>query len=623
MNFLRSLARNLGLFFRHDIAALLGAVESRTAARADGYEKVTDERFTEVRALAADLEARTDGRFSEVDERLVAAEVAAAERFVAMGQQFDESALEVRRLIDELSGELGRRMDERLEANDRQIDERMGVIDRRVDARMESIEVSNDRRFEEMSRGLGERANGYEAAIDRRFDERSASLEAHLSRQFSDHSRAVDVRLDDRQVGTDHRIDNRFSAIEKRIDERFEMHERRTDLSLEHNRVDIVDRTDLLLQALEQRLDRQRRELRGLREALGAISGRVADQTTRGEGVESAEPERKLTLESPAAEPVEERPIEEQSPGEQIESFRHLAGKHGALVASGAIPRDPSLYQQILDWKKVAGEGIDQFTRDEKEIVDYILGFSGNPDEMAYIRQHLRRFIATMQRIPPPQKTTDRLLELGSLLHIAPAIRRFCGYQTVIGADFRESAERVIEETIVRADGGERVTIPLHNFNAEADPFPFPDKHFRTVLCCELIEHLQRDPMHMLWEINRVLEDAGYLLLTTPNIASARSIEGVLIGCTPYLMSQYNMETPIDQHHREYAPFEIGIALAAAGFRVLQLDTEDVWLRSNPAILRLLREVNLPTNLRGDNIFALATKVGPPVERHPQELYIG
>jgi hypothetical protein len=68
-------------------------------------------------------------------------------------------------------------------------------------------------------------------------------------------------------------------------------------------------------------------------------------------------------------------------------------------------------------------------------------------------------------------------------------------------------------------------------------------------------------------------------------------------------MSQYNMETPIDQHHREYAPFEIGIALAAAGFRVLQLDTEDVWLRSNPAILRLLREVNLPANLRGDNIF--------------------
>jgi hypothetical protein len=70
------------------------------------------------------------------------------------------------------------------------------------------------------------------------------------------------------------------------------------------------------------------------------------------------------------------------------------------------------------------------------------------------------------------------------------------------------------------------VTIPLYNFNAEADPFPSRQALSDGTLC-SLIEHLQRDPMHMLWEINRVLEDAGYLLLTTPNIASARLTEGL------------------------------------------------------------------------------------------------
>jgi hypothetical protein len=162
----------------------------------------------------------------------------------------------------------------------------------------------------------------------------------------------------------------------------------------------------------------------------------------------------------------------------------------------------------------------------------------------------------------------------------------------------------------------------LHNFNVERDPFPYPDAHFRVALCCELIEHLQSDPLHMLWECNRVLEDNGYLVLTTPNITSARAIEGLLVGCAPYLLSQYNVRVSADQHNREYAPYEVGVALAAAGFTVLELQTEDVWMRSNPAILDLLKQVQISTEMRGDNIFALARKTGAPIERYPKELYI-
>ena len=115
---------------------------------------------------------------------------------------------------------------------------------------------------------------------------------------------------------------------------------------------------------------------------------------------------------------------------------------------------------------------------------------------------------------------------------------------------------------------------------------------------------------------------AGWLLVTTPNIASCRAIEGLLVGCAPYLLAQYNVRETVDQHNREYAPYEIGVALAAAGFTVVELETEDVWSRSNPAILDLLRQVHIGTELRSDNIFALAQKTGAPVERYPQELYI-
>ncbi|HEX2487896.1 MAG TPA: hypothetical protein VHR27_00750 [Blastocatellia bacterium] len=57
----------------------------------------------------------------------------------------------------------------------------------------------------------------------------------------------------------------------------------------------------------------------------------------------------------------------------------------------------------------------------------------------------------------------------------------------------------------------------------------------------------------------------AHKLPTMPNIVSARSIEGLLVECAPYLRSQYNRKTPIDQHNREYAPYEVGVALPRRG----------------------------------------------------------
>lgn len=84
---------------------------------------------------------------------------------------------------------------------------------------------------------------------------------------------------------------------------------------------------------------------------------------------------------------------------------------------------DSTLYQRILDWKKKSRDGLNNFSADEQEVVDYILSFISDPAERDYTMQHMRRFIGTLQRIPPPQSSADRLLELGSLLHLAPAIK--------------------------------------------------------------------------------------------------------------------------------------------------------------------------------------------------------
>jgi hypothetical protein len=51
---------------------------------------------------------------------------------------------------------------------------------------------------------------------------------------------------------------------------------------------------------------------------------------------------------------------------------------------------------------------------------------------------------------------------------------------------------------VAKKNGAEARTFELCNFNIGRGPFPRPDDHFRAALRCEVIEHLQSDPMHLL-----------------------------------------------------------------------------------------------------------------------------
>lgn len=522
---------------------------------------------------------------------------------------------EITAQIGEAETRLNQRADHYEQAVDARIEERFGDVKVQVDERFDDLEKHSDERAGNYESSLDQRVDERLAAIELRIDERLAnsdsriedrltSTEKRIDERFEDRSRATDNRLDDRLAKLERHIDERFGVLDTRTDERMESHERKTDAMIRQFSNDIVERNDVMLQIFEQRLDQQRRDLKQLRE-----SGQM----------KSADAQAQTETDEDSAQETDES-------HSQLISFRKLANiaSHAQtkIKQSGEAP----LYHQILEWKKVAHEGMDNFTPDEKEVADYILSFVDDPKELHYVRQHLRRFVSTLQRIPPAQRNTDKLLELGSLSHIAPAIKKYCGYNEVHCADFWNSDEEVAQETVSQKtfQNGkpESHSFELRNFNVERDRFPYPDGHFHVVLCCELIEHLQSDPMHMLWECNRVLETDGWLLLTTPNIASCRAIEGLLVGCAPYLLAQYNVSETVDQHNREYAPYEIGVALSAAGFTVIELETEDVWSRSNPAILDLLKQIHIGTELRGDNIFALARKTGAPVERHPKELYI-
>lgn len=260
------------------------------------------------------------------------------------------------------------------------------------------------------------------------------------------------------------------------------------------------------------------------------------------------------------------------------------------------------------------------------ETKDYLLSFF--PDvkgtyRETYINNHLGRFIETL-RFLPNTNGGDKLLDLGSTEEAAILLRKFTRYELVLqnwAPAGGPTGTRLLRSKLT----GEEFQFTFLDFNVERDRFPFDDETFAVCLCCEVLEHLTMDPMFMLSEVSRVLKNGGKLVLTTPNIARLAGVLAILDGKNPNFHSCYTRPTGTNRHNREYSPKEVKLLLEKAGFTVLRLETKDTWSKPDEPyksrLRQLLRTLGKPVDLRGDNIFALAQKIGPVQERYPAEFY--
>ena len=247
-------------------------------------------------------------------------------------------------------------------------------------------------------------------------------------------------------------------------------------------------------------------------------------------------------------------------------------------------------------------------------------------DSRRYVEAHESRLAKTLEMIPPGEPS-DRILEMGAYLQITPALRSRLGYGEIRGCYYGKPGHTDHREKT--SSEGELFVCDIDHFDAEKDAFPYPDGHFSTVLCCEVIEHLFEDPMHLMFEANRVLKAGGHLLLTTPNVVALRAIDAVLQGYHPgfyhaYLPPARPGEETGARHNREYTPKEIRKLLENSGFEVVRLETGEFRDLPHPEygwVRHLLERYRLETNLRGDGIYALGRKTGPVKQRYPEWLY--
>lgn len=277
-------------------------------------------------------------------------------------------------------------------------------------------------------------------------------------------------------------------------------------------------------------------------------------------------------------------------------------------------------------WDKAAARYVEffkkmnTFRKAEKEIQLWTDASPGS-----YVDTHLTRLGRTIE-ITPPGTSQQRILEMGAYLHITPALQYQLGYGEVRGCYYGEAGKS--DHKKVTSSDGRIFECDVDLFDAERDHFPYADEWFDTVLCCELLEHLPSDPMHMMSEINRILKPGGHLVLTTPNIASLRAIHAILNGYHPGFFPAYLKPSALEKgdsrHNREYAAREAYLLLHYSGFEITLLETgpfKEEFLPDLLATENLLQKNSIDTTLGGDGIYIVGKKTEPVRERYPDWLY--
>lgn len=235
----------------------------------------------------------------------------------------------------------------------------------------------------------------------------------------------------------------------------------------------------------------------------------------------------------------------------------------------------------------------------------------------SYHQGHKRRMARTLQVIFD-SKPTGTLLEIGTSHLIPLALEMLFPDLEVFVTDFDLDKETIGDITI-SLNGFSKI-VHCARVNIENEPLPFTGDNFDFVLCSEVLEHMEVDPMYMLSELNRVTKQDGQLLLTTPNAVSTWSITKMLRGVEPYFYMQYRHDRSLYRHNYEYSIHSLMQVVRAAGFDG-HIWTEDCFEDPTYVDVNRLKAAGYTLNHLGDNLFTLANKKSGVVDRYPKAIY--
>jgi SAM-dependent methyltransferase len=217
------------------------------------------------------------------------------------------------------------------------------------------------------------------------------------------------------------------------------------------------------------------------------------------------------------------------------------------------------------------------------------------------------------------QKPTGKMLEMGTSGFIPMACKHLLPDLEIHGTHLDPSI--IGSANVELAVGRYKTSVHCYSVDLEYGMIPVKDKTFDIVLCCEVLEHMEIDPMFMLAEANRILKDDGILVLTTPNVVSSRGLTKMLSGVEPYFFMQYHKSREYHRHNYEYSAKSLRKILKAAGFDIT-VWTEDLFEDGLTNTVDALRKAGFTIEDVGDNLIAVGKKTSSVIDRYPSGFYV-
>ena len=221
-------------------------------------------------------------------------------------------------------------------------------------------------------------------------------------------------------------------------------------------------------------------------------------------------------------------------------------------------------YAQILD------DVVEQYRESPIDMLD----INDGDNEFIYLN-HLKssyiRTIADIDRFLAGDRTRKNILEVGSFLGPVSISLKKLGFN-VFATDIPEfyQSERL------RALYGKH-DIPFEGLNLRGATLPYESNSMDAVVMCEVLEHLNFNPLPVLLEINRILKNDGVIYIGMPNQANLGNRLLLLLGKSirnpiSDFFSQLNRNGNmiVGLHWREYTINETAEMLERMGFSIIE-----------------------------------------------------
>ena len=161
--------------------------------------------------------------------------------------------------------------------------------------------------------------------------------------------------------------------------------------------------------------------------------------------------------------------------------------------------------------KKILNKVIDEFNNEPPDI-DSTGNFEGQKN---YLNIMKKSYFITLKNCLKflPNKNSN-ICELGAFLGIVSKSLKYLGHN-VIACDIPYFFDRdEIKDYFARS------SIKSLSFNLRKYEIPISNDSQDLVIACEILEHLNFNPLPIVKEINRILKLGGLFYIATPNAAS-------------------------------------------------------------------------------------------------------